>query len=129
MTSGAVEVVAAIIERDGCILIARRPEGLHLSGLWEFPGGKPKPDETPEAALRREIMEELGAAATVGELYETVDWAYPDKRVRLRFYRCTIEGQPRPLERQEIAWVRPDELGRYPFPPADATLIERLSRG
>jgi len=65
----------------------------------------------------------------VGELFETVDWSYPDKRVRLLFYRCAIEGEPRPLEGQEMAWVAPGDLGRYPFPPADATLIARLSRG
>ena len=85
--------------------------------------------ETPEEALQREIAEELGAAVTVGELFETVDWSYPDKRVRLLFYRCAIEGEPRPLEGQEMAWVAPGDLGRYPFPPADATLIARLSRG
>ncbi|HET8577494.1 MAG TPA: 8-oxo-dGTP diphosphatase MutT [Methylomirabilota bacterium] len=124
-----IEVVAAVIERDGRILIARRPEGLHLSGLWEFPGGKPKPGETCEAALQREIAEELGVEARVGKLYDTVDWTYPDKRVRLRFYRCAIAGEPRPLEGQEIEWVTPSQLGRYEFPPADATLIERLSRG
>ncbi len=124
-----IEVVAAVIERGGRILIARRPRASHLAGLWEFPGGKPKPGETPQEALRREITEELGAAVTVGELLETVEWAYPDKRVRLSFYRCAIEGEPRPLEGQEIAWVMPAELDRYQFPPADASLIGRLSRG
>lgn len=129
MTLEAIDVVAAVIERDGRILIARRPRSAHLGGLWEFPGGKPKLGETPQAALRREIQEELGALVSVGELYETVEWAYPDKRVRLSVYRCLIEGEPRPLEGQEIVWVRPGELGRYQFPPADATLIARLSRG
>jgi 8-oxo-dGTP diphosphatase len=125
----AIEVVAAVIERDGRILIARRPRASHQGGLWEFPGGKPKAGETPEAALRREIREELGAAITVGEPIETVEWAYPDKRVRLSFYRCAVEGEPRPLEGQEIVWVAPGELHRYDFPAADAALIERLSRG
>ena len=124
-----LEVVAAVIERGGRILITRRPQGSHLAGLWEFPGGKRQAGETPEQALRREISEELGAAVTVGELFETVDWTYPDKRVRLLFYRCAIEGEPRPLEGQEMAWVAPDDLGGYPFPPADAALIGRLSRG
>ena len=63
----AIEVVAAVIERDGKLLITRRPEGSHLSGLWEFPGGKPQPGETFEQALRREIAEELGAEVSVGE--------------------------------------------------------------
>ncbi len=125
----AVEVVAAVIERDGRILIARRPAASHLGGLWEFPGGKRNDGEDARAALAREIQEELGAAVTVGPLLETVDWSYPEKRVRLSFFRCAITGEPRPLEGQEIAWVRPSELGRYEFPPADATLLERLGRG
>ena len=123
-----VEVVAAVIEREGKILITRRPAGSHLGGLWEFPGGKPEPGETFEEALRREIEEELGAGASVGERLDTIEWQYPDKRVRLLFFRCRIEGDPRPLEGQEMAWVDPPDLGRYEFPAADAALIERLSR-
>jgi len=126
---GVVEVVAAVIERDGLILIARRPAASHLGGLWEFPGGKLSDGESAETALEREIREELGAAVRVGSLLETVDWTYPEKRVRLSFFRCTIEGEPRPLEGQEILWVRPADLGRYQFPPADASLLGRLGRG
>jgi len=128
-TALVVEVVAAVIERDGRILIARRPTGRHLEGLWEFPGGKRRADESPEAALVREIREELDAAVAVGPLLETLDWTYPGRRVRLSFFRCTIAGEPRALEGQEIAWVRPAELARYPFPPADATLLARLAAG
>ncbi len=124
----AIEVVAAVIERDGKLLITRRPEGSHLSGLWEFPGGKPQPGETFEQALRREIAEELGAEVSVGERIETIEWQYPDKRVRLVFFRCDVRGEPRPLEGQEMAWVTPAELARYEFPPADAALIQRLRR-
>jgi 8-oxo-dGTP diphosphatase len=124
---GIIEVVAAVIERDGLILIARRPAASHLGGLWEFPGGKRGPDETSEAALAREIREELDGTVTVGELIETVDWAYPEKTVRLRFFRCALRGDARPAEGQEIAWVRPAELRDYEFPPADAGLVERLS--
>ncbi len=127
--AAATEVVAAVIERKGRILIARRPAALHLGGLWEFPGGKRKRGESAREALEREIREELGATVTVGPLLETVDWRYPDKRVRLSFFSCTIAGRPRALEGQEIAWVRPSDLGRYAFPSADATLIERLSLG
>lgn len=123
-----VEVVAAVIERGGRILIARRPSGRHLEGLWEFPGGKRRVDESPEAALRREIREELDAAVAVGELLDTVEWAYPEKTVRLQFFRCGLVGEARALEGQEIAWVRPGDLGEYAFPPADAALIARLSR-
>jgi mutator protein MutT len=124
-----VDVVAAVIERDGLILIARRPAARHLGGLWEFPGGKQNANESPETALAREIAEELGARVTVGPLLERVDWIYPEKRVRLSFFRCAIEGEARPLEGQELAWVRPADLRRYEFPPADATLLDRLSRG
>ena len=90
-----VEVVAAVIEREGRILIARRPAALHLGGLWEFPGGKRQPGETPEAALVREIREELDAAVTVGELLDDVEWTYPEKTVRLLFFRCALAGEPR----------------------------------
>jgi mutator protein MutT len=113
---GIVEVVAAVIERDGLILIARRPAASHLGGLWEFPGGKRGPDETPETALAREIREELAATVTVGELIETVDWAYPEKTVRLRFFRCALRGDARPAEGQEIAWVRPCLLTHLTLP-------------
>jgi 8-oxo-dGTP diphosphatase len=122
-------VVAAVIEREGRILIARRPARLHLGGLWEFPGGKRQEGESAPEALAREIREELGAAVTVGPLLETVDWTYPDKHVRIAFFRCRLDGEPRALEGQEMAWVAPADLPRYEFPPADATLVERLSRG
>lgn len=121
--------MAAVIERDGKLLITRRREGTHLSGLWEFPGGKPEPGEALEDALRREIREELDVAVSVGERIETVDWQYPAKRVCLVFFRCGLEGEPQPLEGQEMAWVTPADLARYEFPAADAVLIERLSRG
>jgi mutator protein MutT len=129
VTPPAIEVVAGVIERDGKILIARRRAGAHLAGLWEFPGGKPEPGESLEAALRREIQEELAAPATVGDKIETIDWTYPDRRVRLHFFRCGLGGEPDAQEGQEVAWVAPHELGRYEFPAADAALIERLQRG
>jgi mutator protein MutT len=124
----AVEVVAAVIERDGRYLITRRLEGTHLAGLWEFPGGKILPAEKPEDALRRELEEELGVEASVGELIQTVDWTYPEKSVRLLFFRCALAGEPTPLEGQEMRWVAATELRSFDFPEADATLIARLSR-
>ena len=125
---GVIEVVAAVIEREGRILIARRPAALHLGGLWEFPGGKRQPGETPEAALVREIREELDAAVTVGELLDDVEWTYPEKTVRLLFFRCALDDEPRAAEGQEIAWVAPADLDRYEFPPADGGLVARLRR-
>ena len=125
---GVIEVVAAVIEREGRILIARRPAALHLGGLWEFPGGKRQAGETPEAALVREIREELDAAVTVGELLDDVEWTYPEKTVRLLFFRCGLDDEPRAAEGQEIAWVAPADLDRYEFPPADEGLVARLRR-
>lgn len=123
-----IDVVAAVIERGGKILISRRPKGAHLEGLWEFPGGKAEAGESAERALVREVREELGVAFTAGERVAEVDWQYPDKRVRIAFFRGTVEGEPRPLEGQELAWVAPADLDRYEFPPADASLLERLRR-
>ena len=127
MAAAVVEVAAAVVERDGRYLITRRLEGTHLAGLWEFPGGKILPGEKPEDALRRELKEELGVEAVVGEPIETVDWTYPEKSVRLRFFRCALAEEPRPLEGQEMRWVAGADLRSYTFPDADATLIARLS--
>jgi 8-oxo-dGTP diphosphatase len=123
-----VEVAAAVVERGGRYLITRRLEGTHLAGLWEFPGGKILSGEKPKDALRRELKEELGVTAAVGELIQTVDWSYPEKKVRLLFFRCALESEPRPLEGQEMRWVAAADLADYEFPDADAALIERLSR-
>lgn len=122
-----VAVVAAVIQRESRYLITRRNEGTHLAGLWEFPGGKVGPAEAPEAALRRELREELGVDATVGELIETVTWTYPEKTVRLLFFRCALHGEPRPLEGQEMRWAEGPALSTYAFPDADRQLVERLS--
>lgn len=124
----AVQVVAAVVERAGCYLLTRRLAGTHLAGLWEFPGGKILPGEKLQDALARELSEELGVAAAVGGLIETVDWAYPEKTVRLFFFRCTLGGEPTALQGQEMRWVAAADLPSYTFPDADATLIARLSR-
>jgi 8-oxo-dGTP diphosphatase len=125
----AIEVVAAVIVRsDGRILIARRPAGRHLAGLWEFPGGKRQMGESPEQALVREIQEELGVAVTVGAAIASVDWSYPDRRVQVVFFGCTTAGEPQAREGQQLAWVYPPDLDGYAFPPADAVLIKRLSQ-
>ena len=125
---GSIQVVAAVVERDGRYLITRRLEGTHLAGLWEFPGGKTLPEEKPEDALKRELQEELGVEAEVGELIETVDWTYPEKSVRLLFFRCALRGEPCPQERQEMLWIEAAQLQEYQFPAADLRLIERLAR-
>lgn len=119
-------VVAAVIEHDGRFLVTRRQHGVHLAGMWEFPGGKIDPDETHEEALRREIREELDADVAVHDLLCDVEHAYPERTVALFFYRCTLRGEPRPLLGQDMRWVTREDLGRLAFPPADEELIKRL---
>jgi len=121
-----VVVVAAVIERDGAFLLTLRPDGTHLAGHWEFPGGKVHHSETHVEALRREIFEELDAIAHVGEIVHTVTHAYPEKTVELYFYKCELEGEPKPMIGQDMRWVRRDELATLPFPEADRDLISRL---
>jgi mutator protein MutT len=121
-------VVAAVIEEDGRFLVTRRQAGVHLAGMWEFPGGKIDPDETHRDALRREIREELGSDVEVGELVLATTHVYPEKAVTLHFYRCTLTGTPRPLLRQEMRWVTRDELRTLGFPPADEELIGILTQ-
>jgi len=121
-------VVAAVIEANHRFLVTRRQPGVHLAGLWEFPGGKIDPDEPHADALRRELKEELDVDVAVGEpLYTTVH-AYDDRTVELHFYRCALKGEPRPLMGQEMRWVPRDELGQLGFPPADTELIEMLTK-
>ena len=122
-----VVVVAAVIENDHGFLVTRRQPGVHLEGMWEFPGGKINPDENHDAALRREIREELDVEVDVGELTYHTTHAYPDRTVALYFYRCTLLGNPRPLLGQEMRWVPRAELPSLAFPPADKELIERLA--
>jgi 8-oxo-dGTP diphosphatase len=123
-----VVVAAAIIERDGRWLLARRLQGTHLEGLWEFPGGKVDPGETLEACLVRELGEELGVGSVVhGRRWSTIH-DYPGKRVELHFYDCTIHGEPQPLLGQELRWVSAPELAALPLPEADAGLVALLTR-
>jgi mutator protein MutT len=120
-------VVAAVIEENGCFLLTLRSVGTHLEGHWEFPGGKCYPHETHAQALRRELHEELDIAADVGELVESVTYAYPEKTIELHFYRCEYRGQPKPMLGQQIRWVPRAELQLLPLPAADARLIRKLS--
>jgi len=124
-----VEVVAAVIVRRGRYLVTRRAAGKHLGGMWEFPGGKRDPGESLEAALRRELTEELGVDARVGERLALVPWAYPDRRVVLHFFRCHVGRQRvKAREGQPFRWVTLEELEGLPLPPADAAVIERLEQ-
>jgi A/G-specific adenine glycosylase len=123
------DVVAGIIWRRGCVLIDQRPaEGL-LGGLWEFPGGKVQPGETPQIALAREVREELGVKIRVGPLLETVRHAYSHFRITLRFHDARyVSGRTRALGCAAFRWVRPGQLGRYAFPRANRSMVQRLIR-
>jgi len=120
-------VTAAVIEREGLVLIARRPlEGL-LGGLWEFPGGKQQEGEDLPACLRREICEELGVDITVGEELGVYRHAYTHFKVTLHAFFCELErGEPAPLEASELAWVRPSALGEYPMGKIDRRIAKEL---
>jgi 8-oxo-dGTP diphosphatase len=119
-------VTAAVIERDGRFLIARRLDGTHLAGYWEFPGGKCEADEDPSSCLVREMREELDADVVVEEEILRTRHSYTDRFVELRFFRCSLEGTPKPLLGQEVRWAGRDELRTLSFPPADWELIELL---
>ena len=122
-------VTAAVIERDGAFLMTRRLEGTHLAGHWEFPGGKCRPNETLEASLIREISEELDARIDVGLEILATTHEYPERTVELRFFRCELRSDPRPVLGQKIRWVPRAELGSFPLPPADNELVRRLIAG
>lgn len=121
-----VVVVAAVVERDEAFLLTLRPDGTHLSGCWEFPGGKVHDRETHAEALRREMVEELDAVAHVGDLLHTVTHAYPEKTVQLFFYRCELTGEAKPMMGQQMRWVPRAELPSLPFPEADRDFIALL---
>ena len=122
-----IEVSAGLVFRDGKLLITQRHANAHLGGLWEFPGGKRECNETFESCLARELREELGIEVMVGELIETVEHEYPEKRVRLKFYRCHWRAhEPRALGCPAWKWVAQEELTEFQFPAADARLLEAL---
>ena len=122
-------VACALIDVDGRVLLARRPEGKKMAGLWEFPGGKLKPGETPEAALIRELREELGidVAATCLAAFAFASHAYEGFHLLMPLFLCRRwKGRPEPLEAQTLAWVRPEKLADYPMPEADRPLVPLL---
>jgi mutator protein MutT len=124
-----IDVAAALVFRDGKLLLTQRHADAHLGGLWEFPGGKREPNETFEACLMRELREELGIEVEVGELVESLTHAYPEKTVHLKFYRCRWkQHEPQPLGCPAFKWVRAVELKDYAFPAADARLLDKLQR-
>jgi mutator protein MutT len=122
-------VVAAVVERDRRFLVTRRPDGVHLEGRWEFPGGKLEPGESHTDALRREIREELDAEVAVGTKILAASHRYSDRTVELHFYACGLCGEPVPRLGQELRWVTRDEMRALSFPPADQALVSTLLTG
>jgi 8-oxo-dGTP diphosphatase len=122
-------VAAALIDPDGRVLLAQRPAHKEHGGLWEFPGGKLNPGETPEAALIRELKEELGIEVPARCLAPLTfaSHSYETYHLLMPLYACrNWIGEPEPLEGQKLAWVRKDRLASYPMPAADIPLIPLL---
>jgi 8-oxo-dGTP diphosphatase len=119
----------ALIDADGRVLLAQRPPGKSMAGLWEFPGGKVEPGETPEAALIRELQEELGISTHASCLAPLTfaSHSYPDFHLLMPLFACRRwQGTPRAREGQTLKWARVQDLRDYPMPPADVPLIAIL---
>ena len=123
-----IRVTAAIIEKDGKILIAKRKQNDNLfSGFWEFPGGKIEEGETPEECMARELKEELDIEVEVGELIKSSKHQYPHGEFELLAYKVThIRGKIVLNDHDEIKWVTIDEMPNFSFPPADTPIIHYL---
>ena len=120
----------ALIDADGRVLLAQRPQGKSMAGLWEFPGGKVETGERPEQSLIRELREELGIVVKEECLAPLTfaSHAYPDFHLVMPLYVCRRwEGIVEPREKQALKWVRPNDLRNYPMPPADEPLIPHLA--
>ena len=119
-------VAAGVVVRDGKIMLCQRRPEAHNGLKWEFPGGKLEDGESPEAALARELKEELSIDVRVGRVVDVVFHRYPDRDVLLLFYRCEITGgEPRAVDCNAIAWVRAGDVPGYDFAGADRAFVER----
>jgi A/G-specific adenine glycosylase len=119
--------VGVVLNASGDVLIDQRLEEGLLGGLWEFPGGKQEEGEAISACIARELREELAIEVRVGEELISIDHAYSHKKLRFVVHLCTwLSGDPQPLASQQVRWVRPSDLADYPFPAANARIIEAL---
>lgn len=115
-----IEVVAALICKKDRFLICRRPPSKARGGMYEFPGGKVEPGETPRQALRRECLEELAIDTQIDDAVADVEHSYPELTIHLTLYQATIlQGDPKGLEHDDLQWITADQLEDYPFCPAD----------
>jgi 8-oxo-dGTP diphosphatase len=123
-------VSAAVLERDGRVLLTRRMKGAHLEGYWEFPGGKVEPGEDPKDALVREVREECAIDIEVLDILDVTFHRYPEKDVLLLFYDCRFaEGGAREVQHLGVAdhvFVLPEDLPRYPLPPPDDAVVAKI---
>lgn len=125
--NGPISVVGAVIVRDGYVLCAQRGASGKLPGSWEFPGGKVNPDESPRAALEREITEELQCTVKVGAELTTTSHVYEFGEVRLTTFWCELTtGEPRPTEHADVLWLAPHELTSLDWAPADVPAVEMV---
>ena len=123
-----IEVVAALIWRDGKFMICQRPANKKRALLWEFVGGKVERGETGEQALIRECQEELALKVSPRGVFMEVTHVYPDVTVHLTLYNATAEGEPVKLEHNDIKWITPSQIDDYEFCPADRDILERIKK-
>jgi 8-oxo-dGTP diphosphatase len=125
-----VDVAVVVITDDaGRLFVQRRAEAGPLDGVWEFPGGRVEPGEQPAAAAAREALEETGAEVLLGEILADTEHTYPDRAVRLRFYRGWPSDAAELPAHEDVRWVAPAELLTLPIPEANRALVERLAQG
>ncbi|MCU0594763.1 MAG: (deoxy)nucleoside triphosphate pyrophosphohydrolase [Desulfobacterota bacterium] len=126
-------VTAGLVWKDGKLLITRRPEGSHLAGYWEFPGGKQESGESLEACLEREFREELAMEVKAVKHLQQIDHAYETKSITLHLFQCDwLSGTPTPIGCDALRWVKPEELAGIQLPPPDfqlLPLIQELAKG
>jgi 8-oxo-dGTP diphosphatase len=124
-----IKVTAAVIEKDGKILIGRRKRSDRMGGKWEFPGGKLGLGETPEACLKRELKEELNIETEIGDFICSAKFTYMLVPLELLVYKARyLSGELKALDHDELVWAAPNELGRYDFVKADVTVVKKLMK-
>ena len=123
-----IDVVCGVIENsDGRFLACLRPADKHLGGMWEFPGGKVDPGESPETALIRELKEELGVDVEIGRALTPVIWSYESRSIRLLPFHCDIiRGEPRPIEHTELRWCTPEDFDSLHWADADVPILREI---
>ncbi|MCB0378225.1 MAG: 8-oxo-dGTP diphosphatase MutT [Bdellovibrionales bacterium] len=122
-----IPVVTAMIRKGDHVLVGKRPEGHTLAGQWEFPGGKIEIGESPEEALARELQEELGIEAEVGEIQLACTHSYPEVGILLVFFEVRFwKGEPKPVHHTELKWILPEELAKIEIPEANRRLLPKI---